>query len=609
MSHTVSTQESKNELSQERMTIKSFRDTLDTTAMHNAKRISAELKISHILSHILTRRGIETPEQAKSFLHPTLRNDLSDPSKLKNAEAAVRHIVHAIKEKKYITIFSDFDVDGISSASQLWLILKDTGAKLRYYVPNRITEGYGLSEKAIRKLHAEKTNLLITLDCGITNYSEVHIAKELGLDVIIIDHHELGEKQPPADYIINPMQQDCGFSGQKLCTAGIIWLIGILLNKELEKSENLKSSVSSKDLLDIAAIGTICDMVPLLGINRLIASRGIALIKEKARIGIKAIQEVAQLPQGDRFSCSHIAFGIGPRLNAAGRLDDATLGMNLLISQNESEAKSFAEKIHSLNEARKSHEEQVKSKCILLAKTFEEIIGEPPSAFILHDKSFHVGVIGIAAQRMVETFKKPTAVLGKPEEHGTSPIFKGSVRSFSGFHVAQTLKELSPLLITHGGHKEAGGFAIHEENILPFAKEFNSIAKKYFEEIPHHKETHVDDEISFKDINISLVKEIELLSPFGIGNPSPLFFTKGVVIEHIQVIGSNHIKMELSHDGVHRNGIAWRMLGNPALIQGTHIDIVYSLEINTYKGVSSVQLIIKEVNQSHLRTLPPQISA
>lgn len=582
----------------------------ETSSANDISIISAELKISEIVATILTKRGIKSPEQAKSFLSPTLRNDLTDPAKLKNSTEAIDLIIKSIKDNKYITIFSDFDVDGISSASQLWLILKDTGAKLRYYVPNRITEGYGLSETAVKKLHTEKTDLLITLDCGITNHKEITLAKELGLDVIVIDHHELGENPPPANFIINPMQEDCGFNGQKLCTAGIIWLLGILLNNELKKNSlTKKNHISSKDLLDIAAIGTICDMVPLLGINRLIASRGIALIKEKSRIGIKAIQEVAQLPQGDRFSCSSIAYGIGPRLNAAGRLGDAKIGMDLLVCQNESEAKSLAEKIHGLNESRKSYEDLVKSKCLNLAKTFEEKLGEKPYALTLHDKSFHVGVIGIAAQRMVETFQRPAAVLGKPEEKSNSPIFKGSVRTFAGFHVADSLKQLSSLLISHGGHKEAGGFSILEENIEIFSIKFNALAKDFFSGIHPKQEILVEDEISFNDINIKLVKEIELLSPFGVGNPSPIFYTKNVSIEGLQIIGTNHVKMELSHANTRRNAIAWRMLGNPLLIQGSIVDIAYALEINTYKGISSVQLIIKEVIPSISQKLKAELAS
>ncbi len=563
-----------------------------------ADRISAGLKLSPIVSKILVAREIDSIEEAKSFLNPTLRNDLPDPLSLKNAEKAAELIVKSIEAGDYITIFSDFDVDGISSASQLWILLKEAGAKLRYYVPNRMTEGYGLSSTAINKLHAEKTNLLITLDCGITNVKEVTLAKELGLKVIIVDHHEIGEKNPPADLIVNPMQKDCGFYGQKLCTAGIVWLLGILLIRKIkEQNPTLPNKFpSSKDLLDLAAIGTICDMVPLRGVNRLIASRGIDAIRQSPRIGIQAIQEVAQIPQGARFTCSSIAFGIGPRLNAAGRLEDANIGMSLLISDSPGDAKDIANKINSLNNQRKTHEEHAKSICADLAAELEEFLEEPPSAYTLYDESFHVGVIGIAAQRMVEQFSRPIAVLGKSDD---SNVAKGSVRSIGGFHVSETLNALSHLLIKHGGHKEAGGFSILEEHIPTFKKEFNELAKTFFNSEEPKIQLKIDQEIAFKEINIKLVKELEQLAPFGVGNPSPLFYTSNVEIAHIQIIGTNHVKMELIHDGVTRNALGWRMLGHPLLEQGNFINLAYSLEINTYKGISSVQLILKEITSEN----------
>ena len=562
-------------------------------------QLSSALKITEIVSYILVQRGIKNEEEARAFLSPTLRNHLPDPAKLKNSIPAIKLICESIQQNKYITIYSDFDVDGMTSASQLWTILKHAGAKLRYYVPDRQKEGYGLSISAIEKLHQEKTQLLITLDCGITNIKEVERAKDLGLDVIIIDHHELGENSPPADYIINPMQEDCGFFGQKLCTAGIVWLLSIILLKEIKNLNIGDSSLqtSSKDLLDLAAIGTICDMVPLLGVNRLIASRGLDLIRENPRPGIKAIQEVAQLPSGSRFSCTSIAYGIGPRLNATGRLADATTGMTLLTSTDSSESKKLAEKINNLNLERKSHEDHAREQCLDIASKFEAEIGEKPFAYTLYDSSFHVGVIGIAAQRMVEALKKPVAVLGKPQVNEKSDIIKGSVRSIGGFHVAGCLKNLSHYLVSHGGHKEAGGFSILEKNIESFSKEFHKEAKSYFKGVDPKENLRVDLEIDFKNITIQLVKELEQLAPFGIGNPSPIFHSKGIEIKHIQIIGTNHIKMELQDKDTIRNAIGWRMLGHPLLEKGNFVNATYSLEINTYKGISSVQLIIKELTK------------
>ena len=334
-------------------------------------------------------------------------------------------ISKAVEEKKYITVFSDFDVDGVTSGTQLWTQLASAGARVRYYIPDRIKEGYGLSKYAVNKLAEEKTELLITLDCGITNFEEVSLAKSLGLDVVVIDHHELPSELPPADAVINPKQEDCGFYGEELATAGIIWLVGIPLGNKLKEILPEANIPSSKELLDLAAIGTICDMVPLKSVNRLIASRGVQSIQAAPRIGVQALMEIASIPQGLRFSCSNVAFGIGPRINAAGRVDDASLGFKLLTETSLGDAKTYAQKINELNNKRRGLESHVKDSCLHLAEELQEKLNKEPQGYVLYDSSFHVGVIGIAAQRMVESLGKPTAVLGPGD---TEEIYKGSVR-------------------------------------------------------------------------------------------------------------------------------------------------------------------------------------
>ncbi len=573
-----------------------------------AKKISAELGINFITAYILTQRGVETVEEAKAFLTPTLRNHLPNPAQLKNAESAVEKIYAAIKENKYITLFSDFDVDGITSASQMWLVLAPAGAKVRHYVPNRMTEGYGLSVEAVEQLHKEKTELLVTLDCGITNVREVTRAKELGLDVIVVDHHELATVVPPADIIVNPMQDDCPFKSCKMATAGIAWLMCILLIRKIESSNDTTKLLlpASKDLIDLAAIGTICDMVPLRGVNRLIASRGLDAIRSTPRPGIKALQEIAQLPLGERFSCSHISFGIGPRLNAAGRLEDASLGFSLLTSPPSQLIKDTAARLNKLNQERKMLEEETREICLSLAKELETNTPEtPPFGFALYDDSFHPGVIGIAAQRLVEALGRPVAVMapGETTINGTlTPVIKGSVRSIPQFHVAEALSALTDILHSHGGHAEAGGFTLQRENLKLFQERFSAKAQEILSKDQLKKEIKVDYFIPFKDISIQLVQEIHTLAPFGIGNPSPVFFTQDVMIEHLQLIGESHIKMQLNHEGTLRNAIGWRMRGHPLLIKNKRIDLIFSLEINTYKGVSSVQLIVKEILEPDTRT-------
>lgn len=563
-----------------------------------AKKISAELGIHPTTAHILVQRGVSSINEAKAFLKPTLREHLPDPSKLKSAELAVKIITNAIENNKYITLFSDFDVDGITSASQMWLVLEPAGAKVRHYVPDRKTEGYGLSADAIKKLADEKTQLLITLDCGISNAKEIELAKNLGLEVIVIDHHEVPPEIPKADCIVNPMQNDCSFKSHKLATAGIVWLISILLIKELKLIQNkeIKNLPNTKDLLDLAAIGTICDMVPLTGLNRLIASRGLDAIRTSPRSGIKSLIEVAQLPIGERFSCSSISFGIGPRLNAAGRLEDASLGFKLLTSPPSQFAKDTAMYLQKLNLERRKLEDETKEICLKLINEESEL--NKQFAYALYHDSFHPGVIGIAAQRLVEKMHRPVAVMAPGEvtfNGNTLKVIKGSVRSIPEFNVVKGLAELSSILYNYGGHAEAGGFSLLPENLTKFQESFNQVAKQILENIEIKKLIRIDLELSFSDISIRLVQEINSLAPFGVANPSPVFITKGVEIEHLQLIGDSHVKLELKENGTVRNGIGWRMRGHPLLIKNKKVDLVYSLEINTYKGVSSVQLILKEI--------------
>ncbi len=572
---------------------------IENENLHLSKIISNELGLHAITAELLLLRGINSPDQAKSYLNPTLRQDLPNPRLLKNSEIAVERIIRAIKNKEYITIFTDFDVDGMTSGSQLYLILSKAGAKLRYYVPDREKEGYGLSEYAVNKLHKEKTELLITLDCGISNVKEIELAKSLGLSVIVVDHHELGDKLPPADIIINPHQEGCRFKEEKLATAGIIWLLGIILLKELEHNKeelalDLTNLPTSKSLLDLAAIGTICDMVPLRGVNRLIAHKGIDSIRAVRRAGIEALIDIAGLPIGKRFACSHIAFGIGPRLNASGRINTADLGFSLLTSESMSESKKIAHRINNLNQERKALETHAKDVCFTEIEELIEPNKEEPFAYAIFDPSFHVGIIGIAAQRVVEKFYKPTAVMTLVESEGKR-LIKGSVRSVRGFHVADALKSLSHLLINHGGHAEAGGFSLLEDNLEELLREFPRVAKDIFKGDTPQKLIKVDREIKFSDISIQLVQELQLLAPFGIGNPSPSFYTKNIEITSVQMIGDSHIKLELKDSTAMRMAIGWRMRGNTALFRGNTIDLVYSLELNTYKGVTSVQLIAKEV--------------
>lgn len=552
------------------------------------KALAKRLGLHEVVAEILVNRGIDSEEEIKKFLNPNLKEHLPDPSLMKNADLAAEIILESIKNKEPITIYSDYDVDGLTSCAQLLMFLKALGAHVDAYVTNRFVDGYGLADYSIQKIVSGNTKLLITVDCGISNVTQISYAKRHGLKVIVLDHHQPGEVLPMADAIVNPAQSDCKLNDQKLAAAGVVWMLLIQL-----KSRAGLSELDPKSFLDLAAIGTICDMVPLKGVNRLIARRGIEAIKKSTRIGIKALREVAGVDSNSVFGCSQISFALGPRINAAGRLGDATSVLTLLTTENADLARKIASKIDQLNTERRAIEERVKESCLSMIK--EQ--GADAAAYAIFGKDFHVGVIGIAAQRIVEAYYKPSAVMAYGEQVINGElvrVIKGSVRSIPGFHVSQALAKLSEVLINHGGHESAGGFSLLPENLTKFQESFNDLALKNFGDNAPEQETFADAEIQLSQVNIDLVDQLEMLAPFGVGNPSPVLISTNVEVISSAPIGSNHLKLRLRQDQSIRDCLAWNQISNPILRKGKFLKIAYRPHLNLYNGISNLQLHLKD---------------
>lgn len=561
----------------------------------DALELASKLGISPVTALVLSARGMSEEGLIKSFLSPTLREGLPSPDKMKNLDRAAEMILNQILDQRRIAVFSDFDVDGISAASQLVPFIKALGGNVIHYTPNRFTEGYGLSKSAAEKLAVSGIKLLITVDCGATNHDAVLHAKKRGLSVIVVDHHQL-QGESPADILVNPAQTDCEFNEYKLCAAGIVWFLLIALRKAASVKAEFKDRQipDPKQFLDLAALGTICDMVPLIGPNRVIASRGIELIKTSSRPGMVALKGVARI--SGRVSAGGVSFGIGPRINAAGRLDDARHAFELLTTENIDRAQQLAQLIDKLNEQRKTIEDTVKLKCLELIES--QIEGANQMAFAVFDHSFHAGVIGIVAQRLVEIFNRPAAVMAPGEMlvgKKSMPVVKGSVRSIKGFHVAEALRELNHLLVHHGGHSEAGGFSIEAEKIGEFREAFSALAGSMLSESQRQRVLYADGEVRFKQIDFKTVNELEKLAPFGVGNPSPLFVTKNVLVESVSPIGDKHLKVTLKDGEFSMTGLCWNFEGNALLRRGEQIQVAHAPEFNTYQGVTTVQLNVKEV--------------
>ena len=563
-------------------------------------RLAALLKLSPITIKILVSRGIVDEAQARAFLVPSLREHIPDPHAIKNIESAAEMILDSVSKKERITVYCDFDVDGTSAGAQLYLFLRALGANVGTYTPSRFVEGYGLVSSAVERLAANGTQLLITADCGINSHNELRLARKLGMKSIVVDHH-LPSGEAPADIVVDPAQEGCPFQEYKLAAAGLVWMLLIVLRKRaaaLVEAGMLKlpgALPDPKDYLDLAVLGTVCDMVPLVGLNRVIASRGIEALKRSTRAGITALKNVAGVAANPKFGAGHVAFNLGPRINAAGRLGDANEVIELLTTDDSLKAKSIAERIDRLNEKRKAIEEEVRLQCI------ERILTEKltdSAAFALYGKTFHVGVIGIAAQRIVEQFYRPTAVMapGEVTIRGKAvPVIKGSVRSVKGFHVADTLHKLSGLLLSGGGHAEAGGFSVLPDKLEEFSTKFIEHAAEQLGTAVPERKRYADAEVMLGQVNFDLVNELSSLAPFGVGNPSPLLVASQVEIESVTSLSAGHLRLILRGGGSQIVGMAWGMQGHPLLKKGAEINIAFIPELNSYRGITSVQLNIQEI--------------
>lgn len=567
-----------------------------------ADALSQATGISSIAARVLVSRGITTAEAAASFLAPNFRNQLPDPGNIKNMPAAVELILDFVESGEAITIYTDFDVDGVSAGSQLFLYLQCLGANVTSYTPSRFAEGYGLVCSAVERLAERGTKLLVTVDCGISSHRELELAKKLGMRSIVLDHH-LPSGIPPADVVVDPAQDGCPFQEHKLAAAGLVWMLLIVLRKRAK--ERFREQCDSgklappdpKDFLDLAALGTICDMVPLIGLNRVIAYRGVEALRATQRPGLVALKQVAGVDNNPRFGSGHVAFGLGPRINAAGRLADATDVIQMLTTEDSVRAKSIAASIDRLNDQRRQVEESVKTACLSCLAAEPALLERP--ALALYGESYHIGVIGIVAQRMVEQYHRPAAVMAPGEMIGPGgakrAVIKGSVRSVRGFHVADALYALRDLLVTHGGHAEAGGFSLEFEKREAFCAAFVEQAEKVLGAGPLARRLVADLEVDFSEVDFDLVNELSRFAPFGVGNPAPLLITHGVDVVSASSVGSNHLKARFMQGKYALVGIGWGLATHPLLRKGKRVSLAYQPELNTYQGVSSVQLNIREV--------------
>lgn len=544
--------------------------------------ISNKYNITKLLAQILVNRGITEEKEIRTFLEPT-RNDFYDPFLLPDMEKAVDRIIEAINNQEKVMIFGDYDVDGITSVTILKKFLKERGLETGYYIPNRLEEGYGLNKEAVEKIIEQGYTLIITVDCGISGIEEIEECNKLGVQTIVTDHHEQGENIPNAYAVIDAKRKDNKYPFRELAGVGIVFkLIQAISTKlNLEEKEYLK-------YLDIVAVGTISDIVPLINENRVIAKLGLMLIKMTKNIGLRELIIASNYKQIDSNT---ISFGIAPRINACGRMGHQEEALKLFLTDNIVEAKEITNKLNKYNSERQEKEGNIFKQALEKLQT-ENI--ENRNTIVLGGDNWYHGVIGIVASKLTESFFKPTILVCFEGEDG-----KGSGRSIPSFDLHEALSYSGNYLEKFGGHAMAVGLTLKKENFESFKEKFEEFAeqKNIKQIIPTIK---IDCEISKNDLKLETVEELKKLEPFGEKNQRPCFVYKGLKINSIRALSEGkHLKLSLRDDNQLIDAIGFNLghLADEFLI-GDKVDIVGILEINEYNGIKKVQINLKDIMKS-----------
>lgn len=545
--------------------------------------LSNKYRINKLLATILNNRGIVTEEKIRLFLNPT-RNDFHNPFLIKDMEKAVNRIIKAIENKERITIYGDYDVDGITSITVLKSFLQERGLEIAQYIPNRLTEGYGLNIEAVEKIKNRGCDLMITVDCGISAIKEIDYANQLGIETIVTDHHEPGQELPKAMAVIDNKRKDSTYPFRELAGVGVVFKViqAISIKLGLKEEEYLK-------YLDIVCIGTISDIVPLVDENRVIAKLGLLLIKQTRNIGLRAIINMSGYKEIDSNS---ISFGIAPRINACGRMGKAEDALELFLSKNINEVCQLAQKLNEYNKERQETEKAIYENAV---EAIERENLQKKSAIIVGGHNWHHGVIGIVSSKITEMYFKPSILLSF-EDDG---IGTGSGRSIPGFDLHEALSKCNNSIEKFGGHSMAIGITIKKDKFEDFKKQFEQIAEEadINDIIPIIK---IDAKINFENINKEMVDSLKELEPYGEGNKMPIFAFKNLKIDSIRSLSDGkHLKLTLKEGNTVINAIGFNMghFINEYRI-GDKVDVAGVLEINHFNGVESVQINLKDIMKS-----------
>ncbi len=548
------------------------------------EKLAKTLGVSHVTAQVLINRGIENETEAELFFKSSLF-DLPSPYLLMGMDKAVERIKTAIEKKEKIAIYGDYDVDGVTATALFYTFLNNLAASVTYYNPDRIKEGYGVNLEAIKKLKDEGVSLIISGDCGITAWKEVEEAKKLEVDFIVTDHHESPEILPNAISVLNPHQSGCPYPGKEITGVGVIFNLVIGLRRALRDSGFFKNNEPNLgDYLDLVALGTVADCASLTNVNRIFVKEGIKRMLNSKRPGIIALKEVSGIREG--VNSFDLGFKLGPRVNASGRLKNASFAVELLISESLEKARELAKLLNGENSKRQNIEEEILLDAISQIESNPSFLNS--KSLVLASPDWHPGVIGIVSSKLVERYQRPVVLLAIGEDG----IGKGSGRSVEGINIYAALSECRELFEKFGGHELAAGMSIREENIDKFREMLAKAVEK--SDADFISKLKIDCAVDLADISDSVVSELDLLAPFGIGNPEPVLLAKSVQVISQRIHKDKHLGLKLKQ-GERVFDAIWFNLKEPLTVPN-QVDIVFTPEFNKWNGKKEIRLRVRDVD-------------
>jgi len=544
------------------------------------------INVPRVIAQILLNRGVGTFDEARYFLKPTM-DDLHNPFLMAGMDQAIERIASAIEKNEHIMIFGDYDVDGTTSTTLLYLTIKLLTDQVSYFIPDRLKEGYGLSIYGIQVAKERGAGLILAVDCGITANKEVDQARLMGLDVIIIDHHVPGETLPDAVAVLNPKRMDCAYPFKELCGVGLAYKVAQALAEQVGLPDHAVYTH-----MDLVALGTTADIVPLRDENRVLTKYGLAMIQETKKVGLQALINAVGLKQKEIVT-GHVVFGLAPRINAAGRMGDASRVVRLLTTENREEAEQLAEELNMENIRRRQQDS------VAFEEARDEVENDAflneANGIVLASERWHPGIIGIVASRMVEAFSRPVIMIAM--NGGTG---RGSARTMGDFHLYNAIKECADLLIQFGGHHHAAGLSIARENVTAFQQRFHEVVTANATPEDFISRLNIDSEIEFDEVTPRLMKLLKMLGPFGPDNNHPVLVSRNLTLVGApNIIGSEktHLKFKVRQNNHVIDAIGFGMAdyADQLRAQPNRVHLAYTLEENTWHGKTSTQLRIKDI--------------